>query len=34
LNPLVNWVWAGFVVMLFGGAICLGTRREEGVDAV
>jgi cytochrome c-type biogenesis protein CcmF len=34
LNPLVNWVWVGFVVMLFGGVICLGTRREDRVDAV
>jgi cytochrome c-type biogenesis protein CcmF len=33
-NPLVNWVWAGFTVMLLGGAICIGTRKEdaEGVD--
>jgi len=33
LNPLVNWVWVGFVVMLFGGVICLGTRREDRIDA-
>ena len=33
-NPLVNWVWAGFTVMLLGGAICIGTRKEdaEGAD--
>jgi cytochrome c-type biogenesis protein CcmF len=29
-NPLVNWVWAGFAIMLMGAAICIGTRREEG----
>ena len=28
-NPLVNWVWTGFMVMLIGGVICIGTRREE-----
>jgi cytochrome c-type biogenesis protein CcmF len=28
INPLVNWVWVGTVVMLFGAAICIGTRRE------
>ena len=32
-NPLVNWVWLGFAVMLAGGAICIGTRKgdAEGV---
>ena len=28
-NPLVNWVWIGFSIMLMGGAICIGTRRED-----
>jgi cytochrome c-type biogenesis protein CcmF len=28
INPLVNWVWIGTVVMLFGAAICIGTRRD------
>jgi cytochrome c-type biogenesis protein CcmF len=27
-NPLVNWVWAGFMLMLAGGIICIGTKRE------
>ncbi len=27
-NPLVNWVWVGFTVMIMGGIICLGTRKE------
>jgi cytochrome c-type biogenesis protein CcmF len=30
INPLVNWVWIGTVVMLFGAAICIGTRRDAG----
>ncbi|MEM9459898.1 MAG: cytochrome c-type biogenesis CcmF C-terminal domain-containing protein [Myxococcota bacterium] len=32
-NPLVNWVWLGFAVMLAGGVICIGTRKgdAEGV---
>ncbi len=32
-NPLVNWVWAGFSVLLLGGVICIGTRKgdAEGV---
>jgi cytochrome c-type biogenesis protein CcmF len=30
-NPLVNWVWTGFAIMLIGGIICIGTRRE-GVE--
>jgi cytochrome c-type biogenesis protein CcmF len=29
LNPLVNWIWVGTAVMLFGGLICIGTRRKE-----
>ena len=28
-NPLVNWVWLGFAVMLAGGVICIGTRKED-----
>jgi cytochrome c-type biogenesis protein CcmF len=27
-NPLVNWVWTGFVIMLIGGVICIGSSRE------
>ncbi len=34
VNPLVNWVWIGFVVMLAGGIICIGTRREQLTDGV
>ncbi|MCX4239849.1 heme lyase CcmF/NrfE family subunit [Paraliomyxa miuraensis] len=32
-NPLVNWVWVGFAVLLAGGFICIGTRKgdAEGV---
>ncbi|MCA9706013.1 MAG: cytochrome c biogenesis protein CcsA, partial [Myxococcales bacterium] len=32
-NPLVNWVWVGFAVMLVGGIVCIGTRKgdAEGV---
>lgn len=29
VNPLVNWIWIGAIVMLFGGTICIGTRRQE-----
>ena len=29
INPLVNWIWVGFIVMLMGSLICVGTRREE-----
>ena len=32
-NPLVNWVWIGFAVMLLGGAICIGTRRETAAGS-
>jgi cytochrome c-type biogenesis protein CcmF len=32
INPLVNWVWIGFAVMLLGGTVCLGTRRGEASD--
>ena len=28
-NPLVNWIWLGTSVMLFGCAVCIGTRRKE-----
>lgn len=31
INPLVNWVWVGTIVMLFGSMICIGTRRKKGV---
>ncbi len=29
INPLVNWIWGGFAVMLAGSVICIGTRRER-----
>lgn len=29
INPLVNWVWIGTALMLFGAAICVGTRKLE-----
>ncbi len=32
-NPLVNWVWVGFGVMLAGGVICIGTRKEDAEGA-
>ncbi len=32
INPLVNWVWIGTIVMLFGSAICIGTRRKRGAQ--
>ncbi|HLT37995.1 MAG TPA: cytochrome c-type biogenesis CcmF C-terminal domain-containing protein, partial [Enhygromyxa sp.] len=32
INPLVNWVWIGTIVMLFGSAICIGTRRKQGAQ--
>ena len=32
INPLVNWVWIGTIVMLFGSAICIGTRRKQGAE--
>ncbi len=28
-NPLVNWVWAGFAILLAGGIVCIGAKREE-----
>jgi cytochrome c-type biogenesis protein CcmF len=28
-NPLVNWVWVGFAVLLAGGIVCIGAKREE-----
>jgi cytochrome c-type biogenesis protein CcmF len=33
-NPLVNWVWVGFTVLIAGGCICIGTRKgdAEGVQ--
>jgi cytochrome c-type biogenesis protein CcmF len=33
INPLVNWIWIGTVLMLLGGAICIGTRRKEKDEA-
>ncbi len=32
INPLVNWVWIGTITMLFGAAICIGTRKQKGVS--
>ena len=32
INPLVNWVWIGTIVMLFGAAICIGTKRKQGAQ--
>ncbi len=28
-NPLVSWVWVGFGVMLIGGLVCIGAKKEE-----
>jgi cytochrome c-type biogenesis protein CcmF len=28
-NPLVPWMWAGFVVMVLGGAVSLSDRRHR-----
>jgi cytochrome c-type biogenesis protein CcmF len=33
INPLVNWIWVGFAVMLAGSLVCVGTRRSEHDDA-
>lgn len=30
INPLINWIWFGFGVMLAGSLICVGTRKSEG----
>ncbi len=27
INPLVNWIWGGFIVMLAGSVICVGTSK-------
>ena len=32
-NPLVNWIWVGTTVLLFGGIVCIGTRRKEREEA-
>lgn len=32
INPLVNWVWVGTVIMLLGSVICIGTRRKQGAQ--
>jgi cytochrome c-type biogenesis protein CcmF len=32
-NPLVNWVWVGFAVLLTGGIICIGTRKGDAEGA-
>ena len=31
-NPLVNWVWVGFSVLLFGGVICIGTNAKGDAE--
>ncbi len=28
INPLVNWIWFGFAVMLAGSLMCVGTRKS------
>ena len=30
INPLINWIWIGFGVMLAGSLVCVGTRKSEG----
>ncbi len=32
INPLINWIWIGMMVMLGGALICVGTRKSEGRD--
>jgi len=32
INPLINWVWLGTIVMLLGSAICIGTRKGQGAE--
>lgn len=32
-NPLVNWVWAGFSILLIGGVVCIGTKKEDAEGA-
>jgi cytochrome c-type biogenesis protein CcmF len=32
VNPLVNWIWAGMMVLLAGALVCVGTRRTEVSD--
>jgi cytochrome c-type biogenesis protein CcmF len=31
INPLINWIWIGFGVMLAGSLVCVGTRKSEGI---
>ncbi|MCB9568099.1 MAG: heme lyase CcmF/NrfE family subunit [Myxococcales bacterium] len=33
INPLVNWIWVGMIVMLGGALVCVGTRKTEAADA-
>ncbi len=33
INPLVNWIWLGTIVLLIGGVICIGTGRETKAGA-
>ncbi|MCA9660618.1 MAG: hypothetical protein KC486_19915 [Myxococcales bacterium] len=33
INPLVNWIWVGMMVMLGGALICVGTSKTEAADA-
>ena len=34
VNPLINWIWIGFAVMLGGSLVCLGTRKSEAGEDV
>jgi len=29
INPLINWIWIGFGVMLAGSLVCVGTRKSD-----
>jgi len=29
VNPLVNWIWGGFIVMIAGSLVCVGTRKSD-----
>ena len=32
INPLINWIWIGMMVMLGGALICVGTSKSERDD--
>jgi cytochrome c-type biogenesis protein CcmF len=34
VNPLINWIWIGFAVMLAGSLVCVGTRKSEAGEDV